>query len=287
MVTGDIDPRRGVEAAPGPILELDARPVPLGRWIASLWGHRAILAALARQDFRSRYKRASLGLVWAIAVPIFQGSVLVFVFSRVGRFATDDFSYGTYVLAGMIAWFYVSTSVMSATTSIVDSSGLTEKVWFPRAVLALVPSATNLVGLVISTAVVLAAVPVLGGDYTLRLLLLLPGSALLIAFTAGMGLVLSAAYVYFRDVRFMVQAALLAWLYLTPIVYPPSALGNAAEWLDLNPLTGITGLLQRAVVDAPVPSGRAVAVSLGATLVLVVVGALLHRRHDRLFVDLL
>jgi ABC-type polysaccharide/polyol phosphate export permease len=285
MVTSDVDPRR--RAGVPPVLELDERPVPFGRWLSGLWGHRALLAALARQDFRSRYKRASLGLVWAVAVPVFQASVMVFVFSRVGKFATEDFSYGTYVLAGMVGWIYVSTSVMTATTSIVDATNLTEKVWFPRAVLALVPSATNLVGLAISLAVVLAAVPVLEGEYTLRLLLLAPAVALMIAFTSGLGLVLSAAYVYFRDVRFMIQAALLGWLYVTPIVYPPAALGGAERWLDFNPLTGITGLFQRAVVDAPVPSARAVAVSAVVTAVLVVAGALAHRRHDRLFVDLL
>ena len=62
---------------------------------------------------------------------------------------------------------------------------------------------------------------------------------------------------YFRDVKFMVQAVLLVWLYVTPIVYPPSALGRAAPWLDFNPLTGIVGLFQRATVGAPVPTGRA------------------------------
>jgi ABC-type polysaccharide/polyol phosphate export permease len=98
---------------------------------------------------------------------------------------------------------------------------------------------------------------------------------------------LSALYVYFRDVKFMVQAVLLVWLYVTPIVYPPSALGGAGRWLDFNPLTGIVGLYQRAAVGAPVPSGRALAVSLVATAVLGVIAVRAHRRHDRLFVDLL
>jgi ABC-type polysaccharide/polyol phosphate export permease len=84
-----------------------------------------------------------------------------------------------------------------------------------------------------------------------------------------------------------VQAVLLVWLYVTPIVYPPEALNGAGRWLDFNPLTGIVGLFQRAAVGAPVPSARALAVSIVTTLVLLVVAVVAHRRHDRLFVDLL
>jgi len=84
-----------------------------------------------------------------------------------------------------------------------------------------------------------------------------------------------------------VQAVLLVWIYMTPIVYPPSALHHAGRFLDFNPLTGIVGLFQRAAVGAPVPSGRALLVSVVGTAVLGLVAVAAHRRHDRLFVDLL
>jgi len=176
-------------------------------------------------------------------------------------------------------------SISSATTSIVDASSLTDKVWFPRAVLALVPATANLITLSISTLIVVVALPILGEPLTPRLLLLLPASALLVAFTTALGLALSALYVYFRDTKFMVQAVLLVWFYVTPIIYPPSVLGSAGRWIDFNPLTGITGLFQQAAVDAPVPSGRAIVVSVVTTIVLLLVAVPAHRRHDRLFVD--
>jgi ABC-type polysaccharide/polyol phosphate export permease len=88
-------------------------------------------------------------------------------------------------------------------------------------------------------------------------------------------------------VKFMVQAALLAWIYVTPIVYPPSALKGAGPWLDFNPLTGVVGLFQRAAVGAPVPSARALIVSIVFTIALGAVALGAQRRHDRLFVDLL
>jgi ABC-2 type transport system permease protein len=154
-------------------------------------------------------------------------------------------------------------------------------------VLPLVSPAANLVTLAISTVLLVIALPIIGASLGARFLLVVPAALLLCTFTAALGLALSALYVYFRDVKFMVQAALLVWLYVTPVVYPPSAVDSAGPWLDFNPLTGIVGLFQRAAVDAPVPSTRALVVSLVATVVLAVVAVIAQRRHDRLFVDLL
>jgi ABC-type polysaccharide/polyol phosphate export permease len=280
------DRRTGPDATP--VLRLDNRPEPLGAWLGGLWRHRGVLVALARKDFRVRYKRASLGILWAVALPLFQSAVMVFIFSRVGRFGSGaGFSYAGFVLAGMVPWLFFSSSILSSTTSIVDSSGLTDKVFFPRAVLPLVTPAANLVTLATSTLLLLAALPIVGQPLAPRFLLIVPATVLLCTFSAALGLALGGLYVYFRDVKFMVQAAVLAWLYVTPIVYPPAALKSAGPWLDFNPLTGIVGLFQRAAVDAPVPSTRALVVSVITTIVVAVVAVVGHRRHDRLFVDLL
>jgi homopolymeric O-antigen transport system permease protein len=271
-----------------PVLRLDNRPESLREWLGGMWRHRAVLMALASKDFRARYKRASLGALWAVAVPVLQAAVLGFVFSRVGKFGTGSgYSYAVYVLAGMAVWAYVSVAVTSATTSIVDASSLTDKVWFPRAVLAVVPAVSNLVTLAVSVVVVVVAMPLFAEPFTVRLFLLVPAIVLAVTFTGALGLLLGGLYVYFRDLKFMVQAVVLVWLYVTPIAYPPSALGSAGPWLDFNPLTGIVGMFQRAAVDAPVPSTRAVVVSVVATLLLTAVAVTVHRRHDRLFVDML
>jgi lipopolysaccharide transport system permease protein len=279
---------RGGWASDSPVMELSDRPEPFGGWLAGLLRSRGLLVALAQKEFRVRYKRASLGVLWSVGLPLFQSAVLVFVFSRVGRFGEElGYSYAGFVLAGLVPWLYLSSSVGASTTAIVDASDMTDKIFFPRAVLALVSPVANVVTLGISIAILLVAVPVVGAPLSLRFLLVVPATVLLCAFTAALGLVLSALYVYFRDVKFIVQAVLMAWLYVTPVVYPPDALGDAGPWLDFNPLSGIVGLFQRAAVDAPVPTARALVVSVLATLILSVVAVVAHRHHDRLFVDLL
>lgn len=271
-----------------PVLRMDERPVPLRVWAVGLWRFRGVLLALSRKDFQVRYKRATLGILWSVALPLLQSVVLVFVFSRVGGFgAGQRYSYGGFVLAGMVPWVYISTSVGASTTALVDAASLTDKVWFPRAILALVPPCSNLVMLGASMLILLVELPIVDAPLGPRLLLLLPAAALAVAFAGALGMVLGALYVYFRDLKFVVFAVLLVWLYVTPIVYPLSVLGGAGRLFNLNPLTGIVGLFQTAAVGSPLPSGLALGVSIGTTAVLTVLAVAIHRRHDRLFVDLL
>src|SRR3546814_9412771 len=89
-------------------------------------------------------------------------SDLSVVFSKIARFDTGGWSYTTFVMSGIFAWAYVSGTAMAATTSVVEGASLADKVWFPRAVLALVPVLANGVGLVISLLVLLVAIPLLG-----------------------------------------------------------------------------------------------------------------------------
>jgi ABC-type polysaccharide/polyol phosphate export permease len=256
--------------------------------LGGIWRFRGVLVTLSRKDFQVRYKRATLGVLWSIAMPLLQSVVLVFIFSRVGGFGSGHtYSYAGFVLAGMVPWVYVSTCVVSSTTAIVEASGLTDKIWFPRAVLTLVPPGSNLVMLGTSTVILLAVLPLLGAPVALRLFLLVPAVALAIGFSCAVGMLLGALYVYFRDLKFLVQAVVLVWLYVTPVVYPPTALGGAARWLDFNPLTGITGLFQTAAVGAPQPSARSLVIAVATTVVVLIVAVGIHRRHDRLFVDLL
>ena len=100
-------------------------------------------------------------------------------------------------------------------------------------------------------------------------------------------MVLSALNVYFRDVRFIVTAALTVWLYATPIMYPKSSVGELGPWLDFNPMTGIISLFHVAVLGSDGSWSRALAVSLVVTAILLVAAMEINRRHDRLFADLL
>ena len=117
--------------------------------------------------------------------------------------------------------------------------------------------------------------------------MLIPAVALLVAFSVGLSLVLGALDVYYRDVKFLVAAALMVWMYVSPVLYPQASVGRISGWLDFNPLTGVVVLFHMATVGSGGPWVRSVVVAVIATAALIAVGCEAQRRHDRLFVDLL
>ena len=275
-------------AAPGPppVLELGPEPGSVREWFRSLVDHREVLVAMAGKDFKVRYKRATFGVLWAVALPLLQSAVMIVVFSRVARFGDEGLDYTGYVLAGMIAWGFVGSTLPNAATAIVDGSSLTDKVWFPRALLVLSPVLANLIGLAISLAIVVLFQLVRQG-VSLDLWLVAPGTVLLVLLVSGICLTAAALHVEFRDIRFMVQAGLLVLFYATPVLYPAAALGDLAEVARVvNPFVGVVGLFQAAITDIAV-DGTAVLATLVWTTVLLLIAVRLHRRNDRLFVDLL
>lgn len=265
-------------------LTITARPEGILPWLRSLTEFRAVTWILIKKDFRTRYKRTSFGILWAVAVPAVQAGIMAVVFSHVVRTRTGV-GFPVYVIAGVIAFSYFSSALPLATSSIVDGASLTDKVWFPRVILVLVPCATALVGFAVTAAIMIAIIPAFHVGYTWRLTLLAPAIALLLAFTLALSLVASALHVYFRDMKFIIQAALMVWIYVTPIVYYQSLLGHYSYLLDANPLTGVVDLFHLAVLGSGSALLAPVLVSVGVTTLLLTIGIWTHSYHDRLFVD--
>ena len=267
-------------------MTLTSRPDGIADWLADLRRHTEVLWVLTVKDFRTRYKRAAFGVTWALAVPALQAAIMAVVFSHVIKTGGNR-DFPIYVISGVVAFSYFSSTLPVAATAIVEGASLTDKVWFPRALLLIVPCLSNTVGLLVTTALVPALMPLFGISYRTSLLLVAPALLLLVAFTVALSLVLAALHVYFRDVKFIVQASLLVWLYVTPIVYAQHLLGRFAEVVNINPLTGIVTLMHMAFVGPQGPWVVSVSVSIGTTLVLLAAGSWVHAHHDRLFVDLL
>lgn len=275
--------------APQPVLDLGSEPATRRAWLATMRDHREVIYVLARKDFQVRFKRASLGVLWAVAMPVLQAVVLVVIFSHLIH-VKSGVPYGAYVLSGILPWTYFASTLPSGCTSIVDGAGLTDKVWFPRAILPLVPCLSGLVSLAISMVLLLIGAPLLGANLGVHLLLLVPACLLLFSITTGLSLVTAALQVYFRDVKFIVNAALMVWMYATPIMYAQSGVGGVANYLDFNPLTGVITVFHLAVVGEAASNHSwhwPVAISVTVTLVLLIVGVEAQRRYDRVFVDLL
>jgi ABC-type polysaccharide/polyol phosphate export permease len=129
---------------------------------------------------------------------------------------------------------------------------------------------------------VVAAIPLHVG-----FLLVAPAVVLALLLTGALGLVLSALHVYFRDMRYLVSAALLIWFYATPVFYPLDAVPQLRPWLQLNPMTGAIELFRAGTIGADHGWLTSVGISVAWVAGLTAVAALLHRRFNRIFADLL
>jgi ABC-2 type transport system permease protein len=221
------------------------------RDIRELWRSREILVNLSRKELKVKYKSSALGVAWSMLNPILYLVVFYLVFSLVLRSNLPDFQ--IYLVSGLLAWTLFSTGFQGATTSITDNGPLVSKVAFPREVLPLASIGAQFVNFLFQFLVVVAALLIFGKPFLGMNLVLVPAALIvLLLFTTALGLATSAFNVKYRDTGHLVELAMLAWFWGTPIVYPASDIVNklsdpAAALYLANPMATIVLAFQRAL----------------------------------------
>lgn len=254
--------------------------------LRELWRYRELLYFLAWRDVKVRYKQTALGVAWAVLQPVLTMVVFTIFFGRVAKLPSQGLPYPLFSLAGLLPWTFFATGLTQSSGSLVASSNLITKVYFPRLV---VPVASTLAGIVdvgFALVVLLAMMAVYGVAPGLAILLVPAILALALTATLGVGLWFSALNVQYRDVRYIVPVLVQLWLLATPIAYPSSLLDEPWRTLyGLNPMAGVVDAFRWAVVGAPAPPGGMVALSAAVSLLLVTGGAYYFRRVERRFAD--
>lgn len=258
--------------------------------LSDLWHYRELFYFLTWRDIKVRYKQTVLGAAWALLQPLGAMALFAWIFGRVARLPSDGLPYPLFAFAGLIPWIFFSNALGSAGNSLVGSSHLITKVYFPR---VLIPASAVLAGLVdlgISLGGI-GGMMVWYGIAPTRWLLLLPvliGMTILLAL--GVGLWLSALHVRFRDIRYLIPFLLQVWLFATPILYPRSVVAEQYQWLSqLNPMSGLIEAYRVVLLrgGAPLPlDWSGLGLSAAGTMVLLVTGVYGFRRMERTFADL-
>lgn len=274
--------------------ELSGPGTPVRALLATTWRTRNVLLVLARKDFYARYRRTSLGVLWALGLPLVQAVVLTLVFTHVVRVGGavqhaqggHHFSYAVFVYSGIVGWSYFSATMPNAATAVVDNSGLAGKIYFPRLMLPLLVVVTGIYPLVISLGVLLVMALALQHVIGPAFLYVIPAAVFTVAMAAALGVALSAVHVYFRDIRYLVQAVLSVLFYATPVIYSlANAPHSVRNLLAFGPMAGPIELFRMATVGADPAWRQAVVAGCVWVVVLGTVGIYLHSRFDRVFVD--
>jgi lipopolysaccharide transport system permease protein len=257
--------------------------------LPELWRYRELLFFLTWRDVKVRYKQTALGAAWAVLQPLMTMIVFSLFFGRLARVSSGDLPYPLFAFAGLLPWTFFANAVSGAGQSVVGSERLISKVYFPRLIIPLAAVAAGLVDLLIACGmlgVLMAWYGVAPGPAILLAPLAVAG---LVLAASGVGSMLAALNVAYRDFRYVIPFLVQLWMFATPSVYMQAEPGVSPIWkalLPLNPAYGLIATFRAAVMGQPLDV-PAFAISMAVSATAFVVGLFYFRRVERGFADII
>ena len=269
---------------------------PSRGWISlqlhDLWKYRELLYFLTWRDIKIRYKQTILGAAWAIIQPFCTMIIFTIFFGKMAKIGSDGLPYPIFSYAGLLPWTFFAQGLSQSSNSLVGSSNLIKKVYFPRLVIPISSVLAPAVDFAIAFTVLLGMMAWYGiwPNGTVIFLPLL----ILLAFTAslGVGMWLSSLNVHFRDIKYVIPFFIQLWLFATPVIYPSSKVivlmrkyGLPAWLLGLNPMAGVVEGFRWCLLGTGTISISMLVASAVVSVVLLITGAFYFRRMERTFAD--
>jgi lipopolysaccharide transport system permease protein len=263
---------------------------PASRWpkldFRELWHYRELLAIFVWRDLKVRYKQTVIGAGWAIFQPVITAVVYTLVFGRFAKFPSGHLPYPLFAFAGVLVMQYFSSAMTVSSTSLVANVGLITKVYFPR---LLVPLGAVLVPLVdfVLALVILVGIMAWYSTWPSTSAAFAPLFILLAFVTAfGIGLVLSALNVRYRDVPHILPVFMQILPFLSGVPFALDGVPLKWQWLlALNPMTSVIAGWRWTILGGPRPVGGQVAVGAGVAFLLLAGGLAFFRSSEPRFAD--
>lgn len=251
-----------------------------------LWRYRELMSFLAWRDVAVRYKQTAIGFAWALIRPAL--TLIVFVaFRRMAGLQQGEVPDVVLVLAAVLPWQFFASALAEASNSLIGNTGLISKVYFPRLIIPISAVATALVDF-LATLVLLGVLMAWFGVAPDARLIVLPLFVLLAgALSLGLGLLMAALTVTYRDFRYVVPFVIQLGLFVSPVAFATSQVPERwRAFYSLNPLVGIIDGFRWSILGGRTPLDLSfLAVSIVLTLLSVVAGTWYFRRTERSFAD--
>ncbi len=256
--------------------------------LTDLPAYRDLLFFLVWRDVKVRYQQTVLGALWAILQPLMMMAVFSVIFGRLITVPSDGAPYPLFCFAGLVIWTLFIQGVTAASSSVVSSQELVQKVYFPRLVMPMSAVLAGLVDFAVALLFLIGLMFFYGVAPRPQIVLVLPLVLLTLAEALGVGAMLAALNVRYRDIRHITPFLAQVWLFATPVAYPASLVPE--RWLPLvglNPMAGFVEAFRWTLLGTQGASLHLVGISAAVSIGMFLAGLSLFRRMESSFADVI
>lgn len=255
----------------------------MSTYIQNFQKFRPLLSELIARDIKTKYRKSILGVLWTILNPLFMMIVLSVVFSNLFKFDIEYFP--VYLLSGQLIFNFFSESTTNAMSAIIANGPLIKKIYVPKYMFVISRIFSSSINLLASLTALIFVMLAMRVDLHYTVLLVPIPLVFIIFFSLGIGLILSAIAVKFRDIVHLYSVFVTALMYLTPVIYPMSIL---PEWLEkivlINPITNILIMFRDVMMNNTVPSITSIVIAIVETAIALVLGLYVFYKSQDAFI---
>jgi len=266
---------------------IEHRGTLAGFQFRELWQYRELLRFLVVRDIKVRYKQTMLGGLWAILQPFMNMVVFTIFFGHLAKIPSDQLPYPIFVYTALLPWQFFSGGIGSSGNSLVANSHLISKVYFPRMIIPAASLGAGCLDFLIAFILLIVMMIYYGISPGIGILLF-PILMTLVAVAAlGVGMILAALNVAYRDFRYVIPFLVQFWLFATPVIYPVSIVPKQWRWLiNLNPMAGLITGIRSSLLNLPL-SWPDIWISGSISMGLFVIGIFYFKKMERRFADII
>ena len=257
--------------------------------IRDVYKWRELLWQMVAREVKTRYKQSVLGYFWVILNPTAQMLVMSFAFSIIMRIPTNAASnipYSIFLFVALLPWNLFSNSLSSACSSLVSSSSLITKVYFPRSILVISTILAKIVDFLFANIVLIVYMIAYRMPITVNILWIIPIYFIQQIFTLGLALIFAASNLIYRDIQYLLSLILLLWMYLTPVIYPADLVPAKYKVIyQLNPMAVIINAYRQTILGGGSPNYISLFIALILSILVLLIGLSYFKSREKVFAD--
>ena len=271
-------------------MEYEIKPKDkLSLGLKELWIYRELFYFFTWRDIKVKYKQTFLGILWIVIQPVIMSMIFTYFFKTHFHLESGRLPYALYVFSGLIPWNIFSSGISNSGNSMINNANILKKIYFPRLI---IPISAVLVSVfdAISSIVVFTFMLIYFNvqiDFSFFLFYLPVSIIITTLSTFGIGSLLSALNVKYRDFRYLIPFFIQALMFLTPVIYPISVISNNTlkYFLSINPIYSAIEILRMPFSNCP-PDYIMLLISLGSCVFFLITGILFFKKTEYYFADL-